>query len=95
MSTVGRDPGLQPERTRLAAVRTGLALAISLLVLARLTAAELGPVAWLAAVLGLVTLGVTYTMGETGRASTAVRVTTYAVIVTLLGSIEIAALLVG
>lgn len=95
MSTAARDPGLQPERTRLAAIRTGLALAISLLVLARLTVEHLGPLAWAAAGTGLVALGVTFTMGETGRASTAVRVTTFAGVVTLLGAVEVAALLVG
>lgn len=46
------DPGLQPERTRLAWQRTAISLAVGALVYARVESATLGVASWLCAVLG-------------------------------------------
>lgn len=47
------DPGLQPERTRLAWQRTCLSLGLGALVYARVAAATVGPWAWVLAGAGL------------------------------------------
>lgn len=87
-STPPRDPGLQAERSRLAGVRTGLALALGLLAMARLHSRTLGLVGWGAAVAGLVVLAVTVGLDQTGRASPAVRMAGFAGVVALLGVLE-------
>ena len=48
------DPGLQPERTRLAWQRTAISIAVGALVYARIEAGVLGLASWACAVIGAV-----------------------------------------
>jgi hypothetical protein len=61
------DPGLQPERTALAWLRTGLAVAVGAVAGARLLAPALGAAAVAVAVFGLV-LAALFLLGSTRRA---------------------------
>lgn len=55
------DPGLQPERTRLAWQRTAISIAVGALVYARIEAGVLGLASWACAVIGAVTgIGIGY-----------------------------------
>lgn len=54
MSEAPFDPGLQPERTRLAWQRTAISLSVGALVYARIEADVLGIASWACALLGAV-----------------------------------------
>lgn len=54
MSGAPFDPGLQPERTRLAWQRTALSISIGALAFSRIEADALGPWSWVCAVVGAV-----------------------------------------
>ena len=92
-----RDPGLQPERTRLSAIRTGLALAVSLavalLLMARLNVDVLGALAWAVAAAGV--LAVAAAMLAPGAPGLRVgqRAAAYSAAVVLIAVIELLSLL--
>lgn len=88
-----RDPGLQPERTRLSAIRTGLALAVSLLLMARLNVDVLGALAWAVAAAGV--LAVAAAMLAPGAPGLRVgqRAAAYSGAVVLIAVIELLSLL--
>lgn len=90
-----RDPGLQPERTRLASMRTGLSLAVSLLLLARLSTDALGPAVWLAALVGLGVIGWTVLPSDRAGRLVGPRTAAYTGSIVLLAVIESAAILRG